>query len=62
MSIKRTTDTEGGKSLHNRPRLHLHPARPRRRPAPLRNRLGALVAYPICGEDSDQRDEYAGGT
>lgn len=48
-------------SLPNRPRLHLHPARPRRRPQPLRDRLGALVAHPVRREDPDQRDEHAGG-
>lgn len=48
-------------SLRLRPRLHLHPPRSRRRSEPLRDGGGALVADPICREDSDQCDEYVGG-
>lgn len=46
-------------SIPLRPRLHLDPPPPRRRPEPLRARIRAVVADPIRREDSDLRHEYA---
>lgn len=39
------------KSLSEWPGLHLHPTPRRRRPQPLRARLRAMVAHPVCRED-----------
>lgn len=47
-------------SIPIRSSVYLHPAPTRRRPKPLRARLGALVAHPVRGEDSDFRHEHAG--
>lgn len=40
-------------------RMHLHPSSPRRRPKPLRTRLGTLVAHSERGEDPHLGYEYA---
>ena len=48
-------------SLPLGPRLHFHPARAGRRPAPLREGVGAVEPDTERGEDLDQRDEHVGG-
>jgi hypothetical protein len=46
-------------SIPQRNRLHFHPSSPRRRPKPLRTRLGALVSHPERGEDPHLCHEHA---
>ena len=48
-------------SLPQRPRLHIDPTPPRRRPEPLRTSLGAVESDSKRGEDSHLGDEHARG-
>ena len=58
MDTKRA-QTADENSLPLRPRLHLHPPSPGRRPKPLRARHRALVPHPVRREDPHQRNEHA---